>query len=159
MGWEKCLYGAGELVLKGFKKTSRPHSVWRAIHLNLARCLNYSISRNCPAPTRCDSRWIIFGAPKRKRRRNCQNKKTTLNMLAATRIVPLQPPLEHLCFTSTQQIYQSNEAICFLPPPPRLPIGNGAVRQAGEACPIGVDDVDFVVAITKGSEGNPVPIR
>ena len=46
-----------------------------------------------------------------------------------------------------------------LSPPPRLPIGDWAVRQAGETGAIGVDEVDLVIPVAEGGEGDPVPVR
>lgn len=45
-----------------------------------------------------------------------------------------------------------------LPPPPRLPIGDRVIREPRQACAIGVDDVDFVVPVAEGGEGDPVSI-
>src|SRR5215211_735048 len=43
--------------------------------------------------------------------------------------------------------------------PARLPIGARVVRQTRQARSIGVDDVDLVVAIPEGGEGDPVAVR
>ena len=34
-------------------------------------------------------------------------------------------------------------------PPPRLPIGDGAVREAGQSRAVGVDDVELVIAVAE----------
>ena len=47
---------------------------------------------------------------------------------------------------------------CFLPAPPRLPIGDGTICQARQSCAIGVDDVEFVVAVAEGGEDDPVAV-
>ena len=46
-----------------------------------------------------------------------------------------------------------------LPPPPRLPIGNRIICQTCHTRPIGMDDVNLVIAIAEGCERDPISIR
>lgn len=43
--------------------------------------------------------------------------------------------------------------------PPRLPIGDRVTREPRQPRPVGVDDVNFVITVAEGGEGDPVSIR
>ena len=70
-----------------------------------------------------------------------------------TQIARLKPNNRLLLKTAQQKRWA-----VFLSAPPRLPIRNGTVRQARQSRAIGVDDVEFVIAITEGGEDDPVAV-